>query len=81
MKPVTLEDKFTQLKEQLENKINDKVNDIYRKLQEHVVNNINDSFEKLTSTFEAKIEGSVTTMIDNISQRISYTFKNSQGTH
>ena len=52
--------------------------DISRKLQEQVVHNINNSFEKLTSAFEAKIEGTMNVMIDNISQRISHTF-NSQG--
>jgi len=76
--PINLDAKFSQLQEQLENKINDKVNDISRKLQEQVVNNINNSFEKLTSAFEAKIEGTMNVMIDNISQRISHTF-NSQG--
>ena len=73
-----LEEKFATLQKDLETKMNDKINDISKKLQDQVVTNINVSFENLTKALESKLDGTVIYMIDNISQRISTHFHNTQ---
>ena len=71
-----LEEKFATLQKDLETKMNDKINDISKKLQDQVVTNINVSFENLTKALESKLDGTMMNMIDNISQRISTNFHN-----
>ena len=65
----TLEDKFARLQEELESKLDEKIQTITNQLQAHILENITNSFSKLTNTFENKIEHTMGNMLTNILAR------------
>ena len=79
--PVNLEQRFATLREELESKLEEKINNITNQLQQYIMENITTSFTKLTEVFETKLERTMTSMLDNITSKLSGTPTSSTNTN